>query len=173
MMTRRQILVSSLAVPMLGAARPGLQIVADGDLLSAESAAGFRRAALSPVERPVLVFANARAWPPMLRKSPAVVECGPRFVGQRFQPGRYIRFEWPVPAMIRSFGPALEFGAKDGEPIAYAQGRPVAVRRGNLVALGAMLGPHLFAGDREAHELWNALLVRCAGRPCGGTSTTA
>jgi hypothetical protein len=173
-MTRREMLFSSVAVSMVGTAQPGFKIVSGLDLLSMESAAGFRAA--GGVARGVArgtVFAAALRLPIILGGSLVVVECGPDFAGDRFQPGRYVQFTWPARVLIRSFGPAVAFGERDGEPIASSAGRTVAVRRGSVVVLGAMLGPHLFGGDREAHELWNALLVRCAGKFCGDTSTAA
>jgi hypothetical protein len=175
MITRRQALLTTVAAPLisLAAPKPSIRIIYDEDLLGTESAAGYRRASVVPVARPVLVLAAARRSPTGARESFVLVECGPEYPGVRVQPERYIQFTWPKPVMIRSFGPALRFDRDAGEPIAYSAGVPIAVRRGNLVLLGAMLGPHLFAGDREAHELWNALLVRCAGRSYAGTSTTA
>jgi hypothetical protein len=175
MITRRQALLTTVAAPLMSVAapKPGIRIMCDEDLLGTESAAGYRRASVVPVAGPVVVLAAARRFPTSVRESFVLVECGPEYPGVRFQPERYVQFTWPRPVMIRSFGPAIRLDHDAGEPIAYSAGVPIAVRRGNLVLLGAMLGPHLFAGDREAHELWNALLVRCAGRPCAGTSTTA
>jgi hypothetical protein len=90
---------------------------------------------------------------------------------------RYIVYRWPRRSLIRSFGPTLSFDCEAEEVVAVSDGRPVAFLRhqgrGTLVFLGAMLGPSLFAGDREAHHLWRCLVIRCAGKSFGGTSTKA
>ncbi len=67
----------------------------------------------------------------------------------------WVRFDWPISAMIRDFGRASCISG--GSVIARLNGMPVAVRKGSLVVLGSPLGPHLYAGDRDAHALVRAL----------------
>ena len=90
---------------------------------------------------------------------------------------RYITYRWPQTTLVRSFGPALSFDSGTEEVMAVSEERPVALLRqqgrGTLLFLGAMLGPSLFAGEREAHHLWCQLVIRCAGKSSGGTSTRA
>ena len=63
----------------------------------------------------------------------------------------WVRFHWPISVMIRDFGRASPISG--GSVIARLNGIPVAVRKGPLVVLGSPLGPHLYAGDREARAL--------------------
>lgn len=184
MITRRAALVSTLGIPLVRIARPkpAIDIISDNTCLSAESAAGYRLGRDVPLERSVLVVAAVREFSATLGRvhraladgAFVVIESDPFAArGRQLTPARYIHYTWPVPAMIRSFGPLRAMTSDWGECIAHCSGFPVVARRGNVLFLGAMLGPHLFAGDREALELWNALLVRCAGRSSDGTSTTA
>lgn len=178
MLTRRQAILAAACAPLIWTpiGTSGVEIVVESDLLSEESASGFRRGGRVCLTRPVVVLAGAsnrsRVREALAGGSIVIVEPGPRYPGTRIQPGRYVHYTWPRPLTIRSFGPALAMESGAGQPIAHSAGVPVAWRRGNLIVLGTMLGPHLFAGDREAHELWNALLVKCGGRSFSGTSTT-
>lgn len=63
----------------------------------------------------------------------------------------WIRFSWPIPAMIRDFGRICPVSG--GTVIARLGDIPVAVRNGSLIVLGSPLGPHIYAGDRDAHDL--------------------
>ncbi len=69
----------------------------------------------------------------------------------------YVRYSWPVEAMVRSFGKVLPVAFPHGEAIARCLGEPVSFKRymgkGCFIFLGSMLGPHLRAGDRQAQEL--------------------
>lgn len=68
----------------------------------------------------------------------------------------WVRFDWPIPAMIRDFGRACPI--RGGTVIARLDDIAVAVRQGPLVVLGSPIGPHLYAGDRDAHKLFEALI---------------
>jgi hypothetical protein len=67
----------------------------------------------------------------------------------------WVRFNWPISAMIRDFGRASPITG--GLVIARLNGIPVAVRKGPLIVLGSPFGPHLYAGDRDARALLYAL----------------
>lgn len=69
----------------------------------------------------------------------------------------WIRFHWPVSALIRDFGRICHVSG--GDPIAYHEGIPVAARSGNLIVLGTPLGPSLYAADRDARRLLRAFLA--------------
>ncbi len=183
MVTRREVLLSALCVPVAHA-RPlqrTIEIVAGEDLSAQESALGYRLASKRVSAGPSLVFAAVREWSlPMVRHAKramadggfVVVEYGPEFRGRRVPTPRYLSYTWPKACLIRSFGPAVALDANGDEVIARAGQVPIAVRRDRLIILGSMFGPQLFAEDREAHELWRLILVRCGGRFCDGTSTT-
>jgi hypothetical protein len=66
----------------------------------------------------------------------------------------WVRFHWPISGMIRDFGRASPISG--GAVIARLNGIPVAVRKGPLIVLGSPLGPHLYAGDRDARALLHA-----------------
>ncbi|HZU24578.1 MAG TPA: hypothetical protein VFA04_03600 [Bryobacteraceae bacterium] len=68
----------------------------------------------------------------------------------------WIRYTWPTDALIRDFGRACPVAG--GRVIARLGDMPVAVRRGRFIVLGSPLGPHLYAGDRDAHRLFEAFL---------------
>jgi hypothetical protein len=68
----------------------------------------------------------------------------------------WVRFDWPIPAMIRDFGRVCPIHG--GTVIARLDNMPVAVRQGGLVVLGSPIGPHLYAGDWDAHKLLEALI---------------
>jgi hypothetical protein len=67
----------------------------------------------------------------------------------------WIHFDWPISAMIRDFGRVSPISG--GVVIARLYDMPVAVRQGQLVVLGSPLGPHVYAGDRDACALLTAL----------------
>ena len=67
----------------------------------------------------------------------------------------WVHFSWPIPAMVRDFSRVSRLSG--GSVIARLNGMPVAVRKGPLVVLGSPLGPHLYAGDRDAHAWVEAL----------------
>jgi hypothetical protein len=71
----------------------------------------------------------------------------------------WIRFTWPVPALIRDFGRICR--VTGGRAIAHLDGIPVAVRCRNTIVLGTPIGPLLYAGDRDARRLLGDLLDRC------------
>lgn len=69
----------------------------------------------------------------------------------------YISYDWPAKVKVRDFSRLIPVRCQHGETIARFQEIPVALRRrvgdGTLVFLGSPLGPHLWAGDREA-QAW-------------------
>ncbi len=76
---------------------------------------------------------------------------------------KYVQYRWPARALIRSFGRAIHFECAPAEAIAYIADEPVALKKqvgkGTLIVLGAMLGPHLRADDREANEVARQILM--------------
>jgi hypothetical protein len=68
----------------------------------------------------------------------------------------WVRYTWPTHALIRDFGQACP--VTGGQVIARLADLPVAVRRGPFVVLGSPLGPHLYAGDPAARDLFEAFL---------------
>ena len=70
----------------------------------------------------------------------------------------WIRFTWPVPALIRDFGRICR--VTGGRTLAHLDGVPVAARCRNTIVLGTPIGPLLYAGDRDARRLWRGLLDR-------------
>lgn len=75
----------------------------------------------------------------------------------------YVHYAWPVPRMVRTFEFVTPVCCAEAEVIARWNGLPVCFRRrighGSLIYLGSMLGPGLFAEEREAHELGRGLLA--------------
>lgn len=73
-----------------------------------------------------------------------------------------IRYVAPIAGLTRRFGHPTSIGCASEEVIAWCCARPVAFVRsygtGRLVYLGAMLGPNLYAEEREAMQLGAALL---------------
>jgi hypothetical protein len=82
----------------------------------------------------------------------------------------YIDFSWPVPARIRDFSRVIPLAAPNAQPVAIQENRVVGLKfrlgGGTLVFLGSPLGPHLFAGDREAQRWFESFLA--ATRLSGG-----
>ncbi len=74
----------------------------------------------------------------------------------------YLRYSWPIPALVRTFGRPTPLKCEPHEAIAHFEGKPIALKKnvgvGVVVFLGSMLGPHLRAEDREATELASLLL---------------
>jgi len=70
----------------------------------------------------------------------------------------WIRFTWPVPALIRDFGRICR--VTGGRAIAHLGGVPVAARCRNLIVLGTPIGPLLYAGDQDAQRLLRGLIDR-------------
>lgn len=68
----------------------------------------------------------------------------------------YVSFTGARDCLVRPFGLVFSIRSTQSEYIAHWHGIPVAMRKqigkGNLVYLGAMLGPSLLASDREAHQ---------------------
>jgi hypothetical protein len=74
----------------------------------------------------------------------------------------YVDFTWPLMARIRDFSHVVPLGICDAKPIAFQDGKTVAVMRrlgrGALIFLGSPVGPHLLAGDREAQAWFDSFL---------------
>jgi hypothetical protein len=70
----------------------------------------------------------------------------------------YVDYTWPYAAKLRDFSRVvpLERQGKTAEIIAWADGKPVALKRrsgrGTLIFLGSPLGPALWAGDTAARR---------------------
>ena len=186
-LTRRQILEQTLALPVLFPLNPRFgeaHLVAEDNHLSRESAEGFRRviAERTVVSRPFVVFAGATGSSPALvmklrlfmqRGGWVVWEQAPQAFPDHNQPARelYVRYSWPIETLVRSFGNPATLSCSPQEVIACFDGKPVAYRRpvgkGGWLHLGSMLGPHLRSGDREAQELARALVAPVAYRASG------
>ena len=148
--SRRSFLGSALALP--GIQLPSLRVACS----LAESRSAFRRwpsFAGAPSRGFVLVESSVgfaaenlawlHEWGISIHQPVAVA--GPAWV----------RFNWPIAAMVRDFSRVSRI--RGGTVIARLNGMPVAVRTGPLVVLGSPLGPHLYAGDRDARAWVEAL----------------
>lgn len=192
MLTRRQLFAETMMLPLAAglAARPaaGLQIVAEPNCLSRESAEGFRSVGAAE-EANVAVLCGvstmslARAW--RLRRqaaagrwilwemSPFARECQARILREVFgistgkpialSPDRlYVRYNWPSAALTRSFCAAIPVTCSEKEIVATYDNMPVAMRRaigrGGVIFLGSMLGPNLRAEDSQARAIGNGVL---------------
>lgn len=189
MQTRRQLLGQALFFPLAVRAQAepdrlaSLEIIAEPNCLSRESAEGFRTLGISePSNLTVLCGISAldAALAARLREqvaagrwaiwemSPVRTEAQARILRTvfgiamgdpiRHSPDRlYVRYRWPHPALIRSFSAAIPVACTPSEAIAFYRGTPVAMKRaigrGGLVLLGSMLGPSLRAEDREARAM--------------------
>lgn len=75
----------------------------------------------------------------------------------------YVQYLWPLEKLVRSFHAITTVRCAPEETIAEFQGMPVCARRflgnGGVVYLGSMLGVGLFAEEREAHRIGNAMLA--------------
>jgi hypothetical protein len=76
----------------------------------------------------------------------------------------YVCYLRPWPALSRRFSMPLSVMCDEREVIATYRGVPVAMKRlmgrGSVVYLGAMLGPNLLAGEREARGIVRGILNR-------------
>ncbi|MGA8030252.1 MAG: hypothetical protein WB992_24175 [Bryobacteraceae bacterium] len=77
--------------------------------------------------------------------------------------GSCIEYSWPARRLVRSFQAATPIRCHSSEVIAEFGGVPVCARRcigrGGIVYLGSMLGPGLFAEEREAQSVGIAMLT--------------
>jgi len=76
--------------------------------------------------------------------------------------GEYIEYRQPVRRLVRPFLSSVTVLHAQGAVLAQSNQTTVAVEkpmgRGRIIFLGSMLGPGLFAEEREAHEVAAALL---------------
>jgi hypothetical protein len=161
MQTRRQLLQHAIVLPFAAALSsgqrlPGVEIIAEPDCLSEESARGFSLIAL-PSGRFVVAcgaggVAMARAqellgramrgewiiWessPPNVRPeqfSAAREHMQSVFgirLGEPVESGMYVHYEWPHAVMTRSFMHAIPVRCSSGEVTARHAGMPIAMRR--------------------------------------------
>jgi hypothetical protein len=74
----------------------------------------------------------------------------------------YINYVWPKAVVVRSFLDAVPVECRPSEVVAHHSGIPVAMRRrigrGGIIFLGSMLGPNLYAEEREARLVVTDLL---------------
>ena len=74
----------------------------------------------------------------------------------------YVAYSWPVRCSIRAFETITPVHGTASEIIARWHGEPVCVKKtigqGVIVYLGSMLGPGLFAEEREAHTVGRTIL---------------
>ncbi len=79
----------------------------------------------------------------------------------------YVAYTWPHSAMTRTFERVTPIQCVLDERVADFGGAPVCARKrlgnGGVVYLGTMLGPSLFAEEREAHAIGRALLRQLRG----------
>jgi hypothetical protein len=73
-----------------------------------------------------------------------------------FRHSPYLDYEWPIAVKVRDFSRVIPIDCGPGEAIAWVRGKTVAAKlqvgKGSLIFLGSPMGPHLLAGDREAHR---------------------
>jgi hypothetical protein len=76
--------------------------------------------------------------------------------------GPYIAYQWPRPALVRTFETITPVDCSSRNIIAEFRGIPVcskhAMGKGGLIFLGSLLGPGLLAEEPEAHTVLQALL---------------
>jgi hypothetical protein len=76
--------------------------------------------------------------------------------------GDYVEYSRPVPQLVRPFEAAVPVASVTGVGLAQLNGITIALRqslgRGVVIFLGSMLGPGLFAEEREACSVASALL---------------
>ncbi|MDQ2776577.1 MAG: hypothetical protein M3Y57_16915 [Acidobacteriota bacterium] len=74
----------------------------------------------------------------------------------------YVSYTWPVRQLLRTFEAITPLCCEPGETIAFFEDQPVCAKKqvgeGGVVYLGTMLGPGLFAEEREAHALGSAMV---------------
>ena len=109
------------------------------------------------------VFANEREFASHreeLRSTLQLHVDQPRALWPR--PTPYVHFHWPMRIMVRDFSAVVPVDWREGQVIAAADGLPVALLRrarlGQLVFLGSLLGPALWAGDEDAARWLRSLL---------------
>lgn len=193
MLTRRQLFAQALALPVAASleARPqlGLDIVAEPNCLSRESAEGFRCLDAAEKSNAILLCGvskmdHARAlrlrqqaaagrWI-VWESSPFGCERQARILREVFgiltgnpvalAPHQlYVQYRWPSPALTRCFTAAIPVACSQAEAIATYGTTPVAVRRtlgrGGIIFLGSMLGPNIRAEDAQAHAIGNRVLL--------------
>lgn len=86
----------------------------------------------------------------------------------------YISYNWPVPALTRTFSAIIPVSCAPAEVVARYGHVPIAMKRrlgrGGILFLGSMLGPNLRAEEREAKQIAEAIFSRITS---AGTSTEA
>jgi hypothetical protein len=84
-------------------------------------------------------------------------------VAESFVAAAYIEYAQPIYRLVRTFGAITPIDCEPTEIIARLGRHPVCARkrlgRGGLVFLGSMLGPGLFAEEREALAIGAALVA--------------
>jgi hypothetical protein len=82
----------------------------------------------------------------------------PEVVGGALQ----VAYRWPVSRLTRTFGWVTPADGDKQQVLASFRHHPICLAKhwgsGMLVYLGSMLGPNLYAGEREASEIGRALL---------------
>jgi hypothetical protein len=196
--TRRQLLQQALAAVPLAVSLPSRasrQIISEPNCLSQESAQAFRSLPL-PSNLTVLCCvanigkAQALDLREQIRRGRSVLwELSPLttgaqrralldvfgiVVGEAFTPSPshlYIAYDWPHPALTRSFSALLPLTA-DATPIASYRGIPAALQRGRLVVLGSLLGANVHAQEPQARQLFSAISSRITSADTSTTTST-
>ncbi len=184
--TRREILHAALSVPLVASPDSSgrISIIAEDHCLAQESAAGFAK--LQGVRGAGLILPAVRSLTPKQTqalndqfhtRSTIIFECSPdisRHLPLQFEitldqfllcdkpwNGEYIESLHPIQRLLRPSYGLWTISPSKAQVVARLNGSPVAITkpwgRGILVFLGAMLGPCLFAEEREAKELTSAL----------------
>ena len=163
----KQSFVAPLAFGVRAKEKTSVEIISGTDCLSQESAAGFRLLlnSVRPANGMLIVCgpsapggaadrANRGEW--------ILHELSPDPVISDASDGLFVRYDWPHTALVRTFLGRTPLPCSEEEVIARYAGVPVAMKRrigrGGVVVLGSMLGPSLYAQDREAHRLAAAMI---------------
>ncbi|MBV9761516.1 MAG: hypothetical protein JO340_13215 [Acidobacteriaceae bacterium] len=196
-MTRREVLQQALSAPLALHLDPcaSLRILSEPNCLSQESATAFRSLRLPSNLTVLCGVANigktqAIALREQLRRGRSVLwELSPHttgnqrhalrdifgiVVGEPFTPSPkhlYIEYDWPHPALTRSFSEMLPLRA-DATPIASYQGMPIAVKRGGLIVLGSLLGPNIYAEEAQSNQVLSAIFSRITSADTSTTTST-
>ncbi len=76
----------------------------------------------------------------------------------------YVSYTWPVQQSLRTYEAITPLCCKRDEAIAFFERQPVCAKKrvgqGGILYLGTMLGPGLFAEEREAHAVGNGIFAR-------------
>jgi hypothetical protein len=167
----------------------GLEIVAEPNCLSRESAEGFRSLGSAEKSNAILLCgvsamdqmqalrllrqAIAGRWI-VWESSPFGYERQTRILRDVFgisigkpialSPDRlYVQYRWPSAALTRCFSAAIPVACSPAETIATYGNTPVALKRalgrGGVIFLGSMLGPNIRAADAQAHTIGNGILT--------------